>query len=80
MLKLIYSLYNTTHHTHLSSIGTLQLPTTMVVVALVEVAVIPPNEEGETQRLHLRGAEGGETLPLLGYAVEQVTSLCDGED
>jgi hypothetical protein len=55
------------------------LPTAMDVVALIEVAVIPPNEEGETQRLYLQ-IEGGETQPLLGYAVEELTSLCDGQD
>jgi hypothetical protein len=44
----------------------------MVVVALEELVVIPPNEEGETQRLQLRRVEGGKTQPLLGYAVEEV--------
>jgi hypothetical protein len=53
----------------------LQLPTAMVVVALEEVAVIPPNEEGETQRLHLGGVEGGETQPLFGFAVEEVSHV-----
>jgi hypothetical protein len=57
------------------SIGPLQLPTAIVVVALEEVVVIPPNEEGETQRLQLRRVEGGEIQPLFGFAVEEVSHV-----